>query len=438
MFNGGLHNWSAKPVNTVNDEGKNLNSLVAQSNPTNTDVSEAKVVFTGNQAWRHPYYTQTVSGGAIGCNGLLEIGTSTEIKIVKLWDDKDNTSNRPSKNDFLKSVKILADGEEIDKDGLLIDVITKDVEKYVLYNNIANEDGEPVDFGDKEPWLIIVSGLPKYSDEDGELEIKYTIKEDDIANYKLVKNEGDMETYFELENKIELIEIPVDKIWDDKNDDAVLRPNSVDVKLFADGEDTGKVITLKKDNNWKGKFEKLLKYDGEREIEYSVEEVMEGYLEYYMAEISGNAKDGFTITNKLEVLSDVEATGVKNWVGDKKADRPKSITIQLLENGTPLEDVILEVVPDENGDWEYCFSGMPRYKNGEEIEYSVKELNVPKGYRAESDGFNLTNTYMGTKPKSSGKGANTGDNNPTVALIAILAVCAAAIAGIIIKRRKQR
>lgn len=229
--------------------------------------------------------------------------------------------------------------------------------------------------------------------------------------------------------------VEVTKVWDDNEDDACLRPDSVEVILLADGAETGDSIILSKDNNWKGKFENLPKYDGEEEIDYSVEEVAEGNIEYYLAEISGDAENGFTITNSLEVLSDVEATGVKNWVGDKKKDRPKSITIQLLENGTPLEDVILEVTPDASGDWTYCFSAMPRYRNGKEIEYSVKELNVPEGYIAESDGFNLTNTYKTTKPKA--KGANTGDNNPALVLIAILAVCAAAIAGIIIKRRKQ-
>ena len=401
MFNEGLHNWKAKPITTQNEQGVNLNSFVAQSNPTNKKVSKAKVVFTGNQAWRNPKWGGTVSGGAIASNGLLEIGTATEIKIVKLWDDKPNPSARPDKDYFLKHVKILADGEEIDKDEYLIDVITENVEDYVLRNNIVDVGKDPVDFGDKVPWLIIVSGLPKYSDDAGTKPIEYSIDEKPVNNYQLIDRGGDMSTYFRIDNKLELIKIDVEKKWDDKDDDAVLRPETVDIKLLADGKDTGKVLTLGKDNNWKGEFKDLLKYDGDKEIEYSVEEVIEGNLEYYTSTISGDAKSGFTIKNSLEVLVEEESSGVKNWVGDEEGDRPESITIQLLENGTPLEDVILEISPDENGEWTYRFDGMPKYRNGEEIEYSVKELNVPEGYIDEADGFNLTNTYTGRKPETS-------------------------------------
>ncbi|MEE1274047.1 MAG: Cna B-type domain-containing protein, partial [Olegusella sp.] len=64
--------------------------------------------------------------------------------------------------------------------------------------------------------------------------------------------------------------------------------------LLANGEDTGKTLTLSEDNNWSGEFSDLLVYDKGVAIAYTVQEdVPEGYT----ADVSGSATDGFTITN---------------------------------------------------------------------------------------------------------------------------------------------
>ena len=111
------------------------------------------------------------------------------------------------------------------------------------------------------------------------------------------------------------ITIPVEKIWDDSiegtDDYAKLRPESVQVKLLADGKQVGDTITLKASNSWKGSWSNLPKYkfvNGVKTlIVYSVEEVVPSgsnlekyYTVGYDNNYGTNSFDGtFTVTNTL-------------------------------------------------------------------------------------------------------------------------------------------
>ncbi|MCD7814300.1 MAG: Cna B-type domain-containing protein, partial [Lachnospiraceae bacterium] len=95
-------------------------------------------------------------------------------------------------------------------------------------------------------------------------------------------------------NKI-TVEISVIKDWDDSSNQDGKRTESVTVKLLANGEDTGKTVTLSAENNWTASFEDLAKYNNGTEITYTVEEIE--VPEGYTAAVNGNATDGYTITN---------------------------------------------------------------------------------------------------------------------------------------------
>ena len=90
------------------------------------------------------------------------------------------------------------------------------------------------------------------------------------------------------------INIPVEKVWEDNNDQDGLRPDTVTVKLKANGDDTGKTLTLSKDNNWQGAFSGLDQYLDGKEITYTIEEVP---VTDYQSVITGSDSEGFTITN---------------------------------------------------------------------------------------------------------------------------------------------
>ena len=89
------------------------------------------------------------------------------------------------------------------------------------------------------------------------------------------------------------IELP-GKVWDDADDQDGLRPDFITLHLVADGEDTGKVLTLNEENGWSGTFSQLAEYAAGEKIAYTV---VEDAVEGYTSAISGDAVKGYVITN---------------------------------------------------------------------------------------------------------------------------------------------
>ena len=100
----------------------------------------------------------------------------------------------------------------------------------------------------------------------------------------------------ELENT----EISVAKVWDDSDNADGKRPESVVVELYRDGTYVGyQTVKPDDDGKWATTFENLPKADADgNDYVYTVKE---REVEGYTAEISGNAADGFTITNRKTV-----------------------------------------------------------------------------------------------------------------------------------------
>ncbi|MBC2576879.1 Cna B-type domain-containing protein, partial [Peptostreptococcus canis] len=106
----------------------------------------------------------------------------------------------------------------------------------------------------------------------------------------------------------EKIEIHVNKEW------VGPKSNSVTIKLIADGKEVpGKILVLNNDNNWRGKFTDIEKNnDNGDEIQYDVAEVK---LQNYDSKKEGNAKTGFTITNKN--IEKISIPVEKKWEGEE-------------------------------------------------------------------------------------------------------------------------
>lgn len=95
----------------------------------------------------------------------------------------------------------------------------------------------------------------------------------------------------------ETTSVPVEKKWIDDNNVNRKRPESVTVKLIANVENKKYEIEkrqLSKDNNWKTIFKNLPTKAGEKDIKYSIKEVS---VEGYTSKITGNATEGYVITN---------------------------------------------------------------------------------------------------------------------------------------------
>src|SRR5699024_38166 len=112
------------------------------------------------------------------------------------------------------------------------------------------------------------------------------------------------------------------------------------------------------------------------EIDYEIEE---GDVDGYNSEVTGDAEEGFIVTN-TETTS---VSGVKKWKDDGSDDCPDQITVKLFADG---EKVATETA-DEDSDWKYDFKNLDKYnEDGEEIEYKIDEVEVD-GYESDIDGF---------------------------------------------------
>ena len=299
-------------------------------------------------------YTANITDSASGGFTITNSHTPETITISgsKTWNDNDNQDGKRPES---ITIRIYANGKELTEKA----------------QTVTAEDG----------WKWSFTGLPKYAN--GE-EILYTITEDTVPGYTSVVNGYDVTNTYSPEQT----SITVTKAWADNNDQDGLRPESVTVKLLADGQETNKTLTLSSDNNWQGTFSGLDKYREGKEISYSVAEVS---VTGYETEISGSSSTGFTITN-THTPETITLSGAKTWndANNQDGKRPSSITIRLYANGAELKDKALTVTAD-NG-WKWSFTGLPKYADGEKITYTISEDAV-EGYTPAYDGLNVTNTY---------------------------------------------
>lgn len=286
---------------------------------------------------------------------------TVDITGSKNWDDnKDQDGKRPE----TLSIKLYADGELYD-------------EKTVTADN---------------DWKWEFNDLPKYKTGEVGDEIHYVITEVSIDGYETtyeVSNNG-LTQDVKNEHDPEELSVSVTKAWSDNTDQDGKRPDTVTVNLLADGNETDKKLVLKASEGWKGTFNNLPKYrDGGQEIVYTISEEE---VEEYATVITGNAKDGFLVTNSYNPET-VTIPGHKVWDDEDNRDgyRPESIIVNIWNEETKVASK--EVVPDEDGNWNWDFTNLPKYQNGDEIEYYFTEEPV-FGYEFSVEKNKITNTHV--------------------------------------------
>lgn len=259
----------------------------------------------------------------------------------------------------------------------------------------GTDTGKTLTLNEANHWTGTFSDLAKY--KNGGTEIAYTVKEDAVPNYNS-ETTGDAATGFTVTNtNTEKVTVPVEKKWDDADNQDGKRPVSVTVHLLADGVDTGQMLTLDVTNSWKDTFANLPKYTPlGAEITYTVsEDAVDGYT----FAIAGDAATGLTVTN-THTPATTEVKVTKTWVGKKGS----SVTVHLLADGV---DTGKTLTLDAAGNWTGSFTDLPKYKDGAEIAYTVKEDAV-EGYTSEvtgdaATGFTVTNTEVPpTTPETPG------------------------------------
>ena len=206
---------------------------------------------------------------------------------------------------------------------------------------------------------------------------------------KITGHIGENNTSYQVEytnkNTVpETVEATVKKVWDDADNQDGKRPTSLEVTLS-----NGDSVTLNEGNNWTATVTGLPKYINGEEATYTWTEgtLPEGYS------MTSNTTSGTitTITNS-HTPEVTEVSGTKTWDDKDNIDgeRPEFITVRLLANGDEIDSQTVRA--KEDGTWSYSFPNLPKYENGEEINYTVTE-DVVKYYTTEVDGYNITNTH---------------------------------------------
>ena len=278
---------------------------------------------------------------------------------------------------------------------------------------VGNGDKECVVSRNKLTCIIdgseVLLPVGKYTVTEGDAEIENFTYTSEPGSKKIEKTaELGEAAEFKFKNVYEPVKtasFEVEKIWDDDGNRDGVRPESVKIKLVADGKvvDT---VKLNEENGWKYSWTKLDVANEDAEvIKYSaMEEEVDGYVT--SEEEIDNGKV-FTNTHKPELIKDddddLENDGklgvIKEWNdnGDALNTRPLNIVVRLYANGKEIASK--SVMSGKDGEWKCVFEGLYKNEDGKEIEYTVKEDEV-MGYSAKyvSSGYDYMITNDSTDP----------------------------------------
>ena len=192
-----------------------------------------------------------------------------KITAQKVWEDNNNQDQkRPSSI----SVELYRNGTSTGK----ILKLSEDNDWKATFSQLdsADSDGNAYTYTVKE-----------HSSSSSSYDTTYQTETDDNGNLTI-----------KITNKLkDVVDIPVEKVWADGN--SKHSTESIEVQLLADGKAyDGGTVKLNSANDWKYTFKNLPKYqdDGTTAIQYTIKEIK---VAGYTSSISGNAKDGYTITN---------------------------------------------------------------------------------------------------------------------------------------------
>ena len=354
-------------INVIGENGKIVDSYEldtkTETSYTFTNLPKYnnqgnEIQYTVEEQGTNKFYSNvSISGnvqrGFIITNTFTKPTETKDVEVTKVWDDNNNESEKRPESIMMQ----LKNGSVIVKT------------QQVTGDTNANE------------WKFIFTQVDKY-DENGQ-EIQYTVDETEVNKNDLQfytsKIEGTTITNTFTQNT-ETVNVEVTKIWEDNEEQAQRRPESVIIVLKANKEEkqryelSSSTANTANENTWTYTFTNLPKYDEHNNIiTYTVEEQEKntGDLKFYTSKIEGT-----TITNTFTKPKDTISIDVnKNWEdqGNIYNKRPVSVRIQVKNGGVIVGS---QVITKEDG-WKARFTGLPKYnENGQEIVYTVDEEEV--------------------------------------------------------------
>ena len=339
-----------------------------------------------------------------------------DYKVTKVWNDANNQDGKRPESVTVQLFKSVDGSKPVAVEGKKLTLTAKDKT-------------------DANTWVASFTNLPQY--EAGK-EITYSIKEVDVpAGYKASVTGQVVTNNYTPDTVI----LSGTKVWDDNNNQDGKRTRSVKVQIL-NSDKVVQEIEVSEATGWKFESKALPKYENGKLIEYKVKEVV---VAEYETTITSEKDGKYTITNKHTPLK-TAVKGKKIWddANNKDGIRPASITVKLLADG---KETGQTATVSETSGWTYEFTGLDRYQEGKEITYTVEEVNIPDGYTASVEGYNITNTHTPEKPtpgkpnepgkpKKGGELPNTGSESNQAALVAGFALLGLGT-GFLARRKKE-
>ncbi|AQA07817.1 Cna B-type domain-containing protein [Streptococcus oralis] len=339
-----------------------------------------------------------------------------DYKVTKVWKDANNQDGKRPESVTVQLYKKVGNADPVAVEGKKLTLTAKDKT-------------------DDNTWVASFTNLPQY--EAGK-EITYSIKEVDVPAGYEASVTGQVVTNTHTP---ETVVLSGTKVWKDNNNQDGKRTTSVKVQIL-NGDKVVQEIEVSEKTGWKFESKKLPKYENGKEIKYTVKETA---MTEYKATITTDKDGKYTITNE-HTPEKTSVKGKKIWKDEDNKDgiRPASITVKLLADG---KETGQTATVSETSGWTYEFTGLDRYQEGKEIAYTVEEVNVPDGYTASVEGYNITNTHTPEKPtpgkpnepgkpKKGGELPNTGSESNQVALVAGIALLGLGT-GFLARRKKE-
>ena len=358
----------------------------------------------------------TINSLSIGDTIQVKNIPSTSVTVTKKWNDSNDIYKTRPEN---IKVYLMADGQEVIGSEQTLNAV--DNATYTW----DNLDKCKYDANSKT-----------YKD------IEYTVGERAVSGYTSSINTTEGSNNFVITNtyRMKTVSKDITKKWEDKNDQDGIRPDSIKLSLKYKnnnsekevdenwlndnyyepykrilGENAAKVEysidggknwkeytggkvdvnSLTKSNTWKCQWRNLPEIDG---ISYTVtEEVVDGYNTSY---------NGNTIINTHKV-EETSRTVKKEWASaekDENGNRPSEVTVKLYKgNDTNPYDVDGTQKLSKANNWTYTWNNLPKYEDGAEIVWIIKEepvLGYTTAYSPEngvtsdsSKDVTITNTY---------------------------------------------
>lgn len=327
----------------------------------------------------------TIKNAAI-VNGKTTNETKTgvvNIKTTKISTPSATPLHEMDQITYTLTAKNSGDGEGIVKISDIVPQGTTLVENSIkLENKIYTEaelnEGIDVTLGGKE-----------------EKSITFTVTINPFKEEKIIirnaeaKQDGENIPGTEDEVEKEYVSININKEFVDKENIDKYRPTEVLFGLYAN-ENSNAIITtttLNEQNNWKGSFTGLDKYDLETKalINYDVREIEvdKNYTPTYDSERKGN-NITFNFTNILKyenVITSVTANKIWND-NEGKVGARTSVTFELYKDG---EATGITQTASDSLKWKVTFQNLQKYHNdGTPIKYTVVEITKLEHYKEPS------------------------------------------------------